>query len=237
LNREYHKWFSKDLHRDMELLVFGHAGKPVLVFPTSQGRFFEFEDRGMIAAVADRIDARWLQFFCVDSVDGESWYNRGAHPYWRVQRHNQYDAYVLHDVFPLIRRMNMAPYLTVTGCSFGGFHALNFALRHPDAVTDCTTMGAAYDIKQFLDGWYGEAAYFNNPPDYLSNMADPWYLDRYRRMKIIMVTGEHDFCWNENERLAAIMRARGIPHRLYVWRDGTGHDWPWWQRMAREYLR
>ncbi len=31
----------------MELLVFGHAGLPVLVFPTSGGRFYEFEDQGM----------------------------------------------------------------------------------------------------------------------------------------------------------------------------------------------
>ena len=60
----------------MELLVFGHAGMPVLVFPTSGGRFFEFEDRGMVAALAGRIDAGELQLFCVDSVDRESWYNR-----------------------------------------------------------------------------------------------------------------------------------------------------------------
>jgi esterase/lipase superfamily enzyme len=220
----------------MEMLVFGDTGKPIVVFPTSQGRFFEYEDRGMIGAVADQIDAGWLQFFCVDSVDSESWYNRGTQPYWRVQRHIQYDRHIADEVVPFIRAKNAAPDLTVTGCSFGGFQAMNFALRHPDIVTDCVTLGAAFDIKQFLDGWYGEDAYFNNPPDYLVNISDPWYLDRYRRMRIVMATGEHDFCWNENERLAGIMRARGIPHQLYVWRDGTGHDWPWWQRMAREYL-
>jgi len=32
----------------MELLVFGHAGVPMIVFPTSMGRFFEYSDRGMI---------------------------------------------------------------------------------------------------------------------------------------------------------------------------------------------
>ena len=37
MNREYHKWYSPRLGRDMELLVFGHAGLPVLVFPTSGG--------------------------------------------------------------------------------------------------------------------------------------------------------------------------------------------------------
>jgi esterase/lipase superfamily enzyme len=63
MNREYYKWYSERLGRPMELLVFGHAGEPALVFPTSGGRFFEFEDRGMVAALADKIDAGRLQLF------------------------------------------------------------------------------------------------------------------------------------------------------------------------------
>jgi esterase/lipase superfamily enzyme len=236
MNREYHKWFSHDLQREMELLVFGHAGIPLLVFPTSQGRFFEYEDRGMIGAVAHKIDKGSLQFYCVDSVDSESWYNRGAHPYWRVQRHMQYERYLLNDVLPLIRQKNSSSSFGTTGCSFGGYHAMTLTLRHPDIVTHCVTMGAAFDIKRFTDGWYSEDVYFNNPPDFLSNLNDSWYLDRYRHMGLLLITGEHDMCWNENERMAAILSAKGIPHRLEVWRDGTGHDWPWWQRMAQVYF-
>jgi esterase/lipase superfamily enzyme len=40
--REYHKGYSSHLGRQMELLIFGHAGLPVVVFPTSCGRFFDF---------------------------------------------------------------------------------------------------------------------------------------------------------------------------------------------------
>jgi len=236
MNREYHKWFSHDLQREMELLVFGHSGVPLLVFPTSQGRFFEYEDRGMIGAIAHKIESGYLQFYCVDSVDSESWYNRGAHPYWRVQRHMQYERYLLNDVLPLVRQKNSSSHFGTTGCSFGGYHAMNFALRHSDIVTHCVTMGAAFDIKRFADGWYSEDVYFNNPPDFLSNLSDSWHLDHYRRMGLLLVTGEHDMCWSENERLAAIFRSKGIPHRLEVWRDGTGHDWPWWQRMAQVYF-
>ncbi len=43
---------QQELHRDMEMLVFGHAGMPLVVFPTSMGRFFEYEDRGMIGVLA-----------------------------------------------------------------------------------------------------------------------------------------------------------------------------------------
>src|SRR5690348_9385243 len=119
MNREYHKWFSGRLGRDMEMLIFGHSGTPIIVFPTSQGRFFEYEDRGMIATLGDRISNGVLQFFCVDSVDSESWYNRHVHPQVRVARHLQYEEYLLHEVVPLVHQKNQSQQLHVTGCSFG----------------------------------------------------------------------------------------------------------------------
>ena len=93
----------------MELLIFGHAGTPLLVFPTSQGRFFEYEDRGMIGALAPKIDAGEVQVFCPDSVDSESWYNKGVHPRVRVLRHLQYERYILHEMLPFLRWKNNEP--------------------------------------------------------------------------------------------------------------------------------
>ena len=130
--REYHKGYSSRLGREMELLVFGHAGLPVVVFPTSCGRFFDFEDRGMVAALAAKIDAGQLQLFCVDSVDAESWYNRAAAPRWRIARHMRYEEYLINELVPLIRQQNPDPRLISLGCSFGGYHAVNIALRHPE---------------------------------------------------------------------------------------------------------
>ena len=98
MNREYHKGYSQELHREMDLLVFGHAGTPLLVFPTSMGRFFEYEDRGMIGALAHKIERGELQVFCPDAVDTESWYNKGVHPKVRVMRHLQYERYILHEM-------------------------------------------------------------------------------------------------------------------------------------------
>ncbi len=114
MNREYHKGYSSELHRDMELLIFGHAGTPLLVFPTSQGRFFEYEDRGMIGVLAPKIDAGEVQLFCPDSVDSESWYNKSVHPRVRVLRHLQYERYILHELLPFLRSKNNAS-LAVTG--------------------------------------------------------------------------------------------------------------------------
>jgi len=236
MNREYRKNYSHELGRDMEALVFGHAGQPLLVFPTSMGRFFEYEDRGMIQALAGKIDAGQLQVFCVDSVDGESWYNKGAHPGARVWRHVQYERYVLQEFVPFLKWKNWSPQIAVTGCSFGGYHALNFAMRHPDLVGCMVSMGGAFDIKQFLDGYYDDNCYFNNPPDYLLNMSDEWFLSWYRQMRIVLATGEWDMCMDQNVKMAHILGTKGIAHWLDVWGDHTGHDWPWWQRMAEKYF-
>lgn len=238
MKREYHKWYSPELAREMELLVFGHGGLPVIVFPTSQARFYEFEDRGMVAAVAGKIDRGELQLFCVDSLDSESWYNRNVGARWRIARQVQYDKYIVHEVVPFLRHQNHQPHLVTMGCSFGGYHAVNCALRHPDVFTGFLSMSGAFDLKSlgFMQGYYDQDVYLNQPLDYLPNLNDAWFLDQMRRRTYVLATGVHDQCWNDNERLAAVMRAKGIPVRLDVWGDNTGHDWPWWQRMLQVYL-
>ena len=95
MNREYHRWFSPSLQRDMEMLVFGHAGARVLVFPTSMGRFFQWEDSGMINTLGDQLEQGDIQLFCVDSVDEESWYAKWKPPAERAWRQTQYDNYLV----------------------------------------------------------------------------------------------------------------------------------------------
>ena len=236
MNREYVKWYSPHLRRDMELLVFGHAGTPLIVFPTSMGRFFDYESRDMISVVADKYESGQIQAYCVDSVDSESWYNKAIAPRDRAARHLEYDRYIQEEVVPYIRSRNSHPGLGVTGCSFGGYHSVAFALRHPDSVTHCISMGGAFDIKQFLNGYYDDTCYFLNPPDFIPNLNDPWYLDRYRAMRLVLATGETDICLEENRRFSRILTDKGLPHWLDVWGDGTGHDWPWWRQMAVKFL-
>ena len=145
----------------------------------------------------------------------------------------QYERYIVNDVLALMGEKNQTPRLIATGCSFGAYHAANFGFRHPDKVTGIVTMGGAFDMKDFVDGWYGEDLYFNNPPDYLANCTDPW---KYNHIRTVLATGEWDFCWEKNERFAAVLRNKGIRHELYVWGDHSFHDWPFWKPMVRMYL-
>jgi esterase/lipase superfamily enzyme len=236
MNRQYHRWYSRSLNRDMEMLVFGHAGAPVLVFPSSMGAFFEYEDNGMVRALAEKLARGWLQLYCVSSVDGESWYNRAAHPRNRVRRHLQYEDYILNDVVPLVRHLNHHAGIGVTGCSFGAYHAMVFALRHPYTFNICVTMGGAFDITQFLDGYFDEDCYFLNPPSFLVHLSDDYYLDQFRRNKWVLVTGEHDICRAATESFSGLLHHKGVPHSLHVWGHGSKHDWPDWRPMAAAYL-
>jgi esterase/lipase superfamily enzyme len=236
MRRDYHKWFSPRLGRDMEMLVYGHGGLSAVVFPTSQGRFYEFEDRGMVDAIRWKIDNGEVQLFCVDSVDAESWYNRNVGPRWRIARQVQYDEYIIQEVIPLVKKLNWSPKRAAIGCSFGGYHAVTMALRHPDVFTAFLSMSGAFDMDSFLGGYYDQDVYFNQPTHFIPGMSDPWFLDRYRQNTYVLATGVHDQCWDQNERMAGIMRTKGIPVKLDVWGDNARHDWPWWQRMVQTYL-
>ena len=235
MTRDYHRWFARSLSRDMDLLIFGHAGPPLLVFPTSMGAFFEYEDRGMVAALADKLDRGALRLFCVSSIDGESWYAKRSHPRSRVERHLHYEDHVLNEVVPLVRHLTRSETIGVTGCSFGAYHAMALALRHPYTFSSCITMGGAFDISQFLDGYFDEDCYFLNPPSFLPSLSDAYYLDQFRRNKWVLVTGDQDICRSPNEQFSGLLRAKAIPHSLHVW-NNSKHDWPYWREMAQTYL-
>jgi len=236
MRRDYIKWYSPSLHKDMELLAFGDRGFPIVVFPTSGGRFHEYEDRGMIAAVAPKIERGELQVFCVDTVSGESWYNRQAQPSDRVDRENAYDAYLVREFAPFVSQRTSWPQMGATGCSLGAYYAINFALRHPDLVTYAVSMSGGFDIpKRFLDGYYDQNAYFHSPLDYLPNTHDAWYLERFRRNYYVLAVGNADPLFDQNVKLAHEFGVKQIPHMLDVW-DGFGHDWPWWHSMAAKFF-
>src|SRR5215471_13155979 len=94
VEREYVRRWSPALGREMELLRFGETGQPVVAFPTSMGRFFQWEDFGLVGTLATRLAAGAMDLWCLDSVDEESWYSRELPPEARVERHLQYERYV-----------------------------------------------------------------------------------------------------------------------------------------------
>lgn len=219
----------------MDLLVFGHAGARVLVFPTSQGKYYEWEDRNMFWAMQDFIDNGWLQFFCVDSVDAETWYCDWAHPSGRAYRHSQYDGYLYNEVLPFTRVKNSNPFMITLGASFGAYHAMNFGLKHPDSVGRILALSGVYDIRRFTGGYSDDNVYFNNPMQYIPNEHDHYRLSLMRGIDIIMATGREDGLMQSARDMSGALWGKGIGNALREW-DGWSHDWPYWEKMVRMYI-
>lgn len=238
MRREYYHWYSKGLGRNMELLIFGHVGPAAIVFPTSMGRFYEFEDRGLVTCLSPTIEEGNLQLVCVDSVDAESWYHASAHPYDRLQRHLQYESYLLEEVLPLVRSRipsSSDQRVIALGCSLGAFHAALLAFRHPRAVSRLLAVSGKFDNSTFLEGFNDADSYFTNPLAFLPGLHDETVLKLLRSMNIVIVSGSKDPHVHEARQLSTVLWERQVANTLDIW-EGWMHDWPYWQEMVAKYL-
>ncbi|UFH55721.1 esterase family protein [Spirosoma sp. KNUC1025] len=226
----------------MEMLIFGHAGARVLVFPTRRGRFHEYEDLGLVQALAEQLENGWLQLFCVDSVDRESVYNRYASPSDRIRRHGQYEQYILNEILPFSRLKNPQPFMISHGCSLGAYHAVNIALRHPQWFGKIVAFSGRYSLSEpvaefrgLFDDYYDEEIYFHSPNHFLPNLTDDTVLDHLRRMNIVLTIGVEDPFMHSNLTLSETLWNKNINHDLFMW-DGRAHQAEDWQKMVQLYL-
>ncbi|HEY4323066.1 MAG TPA: alpha/beta hydrolase-fold protein [Mucilaginibacter sp.] len=242
MNREYHKWYSPWLQRDMELLVLGHGGRAVLFFPTRMARFYDYENWHVIDAVKDKVCAGELHFFCVDSVDIESFYNQQVLPIERITRHIQYEQYILKEVLKLMHEKNEGDYFEVAGCSMGAFHAVNLAFKHPTIFKKVVGMSGRYDLtkeiqdfKDLFDGFTNEDIYFNMPQQFVTNLDEPAILNAIKDIEIILAIGETDPFLKSNQEFSHLLSNKGIPNQLKIW-AGYAHKPRHWRQMVELYL-
>jgi esterase/lipase superfamily enzyme len=239
MNIEHHRWHSQRLGREMGIQVYGHYGRPLLVFPTSGGDEHEYEQRGMIDALRHHIDGGRVKVFCVNTVNNDSWYNKQAHPAHRSYMQAMYDAYVAFEVAPFVHghcRTAGIP-ITTSGSSLGAYHAANTLLKHPDLFTRCLALSGVYDMRRFMNGHYDDNFYFNNPVDYMANLSDEYYLQHLRQSDIHLATGTGAFeDSGPTYQLSAVLASRGIPHSVDDWGPDGGHDWPFWKRQMDLYV-
>lgn len=242
MNIEYHEFFSEKLNRNMPFKTYGHAGKPIIVFPSSGGRFYEYEDFGMIEACQRFIEAGYVRFYTVDSVDNESWLNKGAWPGDMARRHNDYDSYIIDEFIPFVRDHSgwQGPMIT-TGCSMGAYHSTNFYFRHPDVFDTLIALSGIYDARFFVgDNTSDTDVYLNSPVDYLRSIESEEYLHLYRNGNIIICTGFGN--WEEDtirdtKAMEEILKSKDIPAWIDYWGKDVDHDWPWWRVQMPYFLK
>lgn len=239
MRRDHHAWHSPSLGREMGLLLYGHGGQPLLAFPSQDGRFWDWEGFGMIDAIADLLEDGRVMLATIDSIDNESWWDAGAHPADRAQRHEAYERYVTDEVLPLLRGATGRDLVWTTGASMGAYHAAALFFRRPDLIDGLIAMSGVYGTRMFLGDSGGEHAYFHDPLAFLPGLDDAWHLERYRRSQITFVTGQGS--WEEDaiadtRALQEILHRKGVPATFDYWGHDVEHHWRWWGPMLRHHL-
>ena len=245
MKEEYFKEYSNRLQRDMEFKVYGHAGKPVVVFPPGDGRFWHYELHGMVEICRPYIDAGRIQLFCVDGIDWETWTNKG-NPFDRIRRHEAWFNYVVEEFLPRVREISREANggkeigVMTTGCSMGALHSANFFFRRPDLFDAVIAQSGLYSCRSFFGGDCAEdGIYFNSPMEYLPNLNDKELLHRYRHSQIILSVGQgawENECLHDTHVMDDILRAKNIPAWVDYWGHDVPHDWPAWRVQLPYFL-
>lgn len=245
METQYFKQYSPALGRDMECKVYGHAGRPVLYIPCQDGRFYDFADLGMAGVWAPWIDSGRVMVFAVDTVDKETWSDKGGDPAWRARRYDQWVHYITDEMVPFMQDMarrrngwDGAPGILAFGCSLGATHAANLYFRRPDQFDGLLALSGVYTADYGWDGYMDEVLYFNSPIHYLANMpADHPYIAQYNRHRAVICVGQGAWELPESTRqMQSICQDKGIDVWVDFWGWDCSHDWPWWYKQVQYFL-
>ena len=239
----YDKEWSRYLNRDMEFKVFGHGGRPVLVFPGLSGRFYDWENFGMVEQASWWIERGQLQLFCVDSIDGESWAGHGDNQK-RAEMQERWFQYVTQELYPRVIALNGGENqgkVLAAGSCIGAGHAVRAFLRRPDLFNGVIGLSGMYSTEPYFGGYHDELVFRNAPLDYLRDLSaeDP-RLALYRQADPLLLCAgqgawEDDYLASTKE-LAALFQEKGIPVSLELWGYDVTHDWSWWQKQWQLFL-
>lgn len=231
-----HFWKSPSLGKKMEITVFGNGGTPVLIFPSEEGGMGEWNEAGIMDALDEQITEEYNQFYCVNSVAEESLLRKDAEPSVRLRRQMQYEQYIIDEVIPYIRDKNSNPYLIFSGAFLGAYYALLFGLKYPKKVNKVIGISGTYDIKPYLDGFYDDNVYYNNPVDFVPNLNDPAILKDISDIDIRLLSYKNDPQRGSSERMSDTLWLKNVEHNFYVWNEVISDPWELVDSMFKEHL-
>jgi esterase/lipase superfamily enzyme len=234
--------WSPAIGAEGNVLAYGHWGRPVLAFPSQQGPAWQYEERGMVAAIADLLDAGRVKLYAVDSFDSGSWYRDDLSLEGRAREHGRYEDWILNQVVPFIHAdTGGAGDIVVTGVSFGAYHAANFTLKHAHLFPLAICQSGVYDVSVVAGGERGDAVYFSNPADYVAGLEGDHLAWLRGRASLLLVCGQGQWedttgALDSTRRFAEQLAEKRIPHELDLWGHDVPHDWPAWRAQLAHHL-
>ena len=234
MKTEYFKEYSPALGRDMEFMVYGRAGRPVLYIPCQDGRFHDFGDFHMADTLAPWIDSGQIIVFSVDTIDKETWSDKNGDPYWRARRHEQWMSYLFSEMAPRMLEWTRQDGIIAFGCSLGATHAANLYLRRPDLFNGCLALSGIYTADYGFGGYMDEVVYQNSPVHYMANLPqDHPYIGIFNRQRTAICVGLGPWEIPDSTRqLADTFYRKGIHTWVDFWGYDCAHDWPWWYKQT-----
>lgn len=241
MEKFYFKGYSHFLDRDMEFNVYGRTGKPVLVFPCQNGRFYDWEGFGMMDTLGEYIDSGKIQLFCVDTIDSETLSNTHGNPYHRIRLHEAWYNYIMEELISRIQTINHSGQkLLTTGFSMGAYHAANFFFRRPDVFDSVIALSGMYDTEDMYNGYMDDVVYKNDPCVSIANMPENHpYIEMFNNSRIIICVGQgawEDQLLASTRKLDGVLRSKGINAWVDYWGFDVNHDWPWWKKQILYFL-
>ena len=225
-----------------DLIVYGNWGRPLLVFPSQQGRAWDYENNGMIGVLAPLIDAGRLKVYCVDSYDAGSWDRDDLPLEERARLHQSYEDWIVHQVAPWIHAdCGGFTEIMTTGCSFGAYHSANLALKRADLFPAAICLSGVYDVSALGWGHREDAVYFNNPMDYVHHL-DGDHLNWLReRVSLLLVCGQGQWedttgALESTKAFGGVLASKGIRHEVDLWGHDVPHDWPSWRSQIAHHM-
>jgi Predicted hydrolases or acyltransferases (alpha/beta hydrolase superfamily) len=127
----YDTFYVKTAYGDTHILHCGQKGNPQLILLHCQG----FSSIAWLYNLEEL--AKYFEIFCVDSI-GEPGRTRSN----RTKMANEEYVFWLSEVIHLLRLEKPS----IAGWSFGGFIAINFAIKHPERIHKLILMSPAASI-------------------------------------------------------------------------------------------
>ena len=233
------RWFSSRLHTDVLVARYGHAGTPVLLFPTAGGDAEECERFLMIRVLTPLIDAGRIKVFSCDSVAGRAWISGDHSGAYKARVQNVFNEFLTEELLPAIHSdCGGAVEVISAGASIGAYNALLALLRNPQHFRLAICMSGTYDLGRWMKGQHTADLHLVSPLHFVPFLAeDSPQLARLRRRMVLLPTGEGRWeAPDESWKIANVLGARGIPNRVDLWGQDFDHDWVTWREMLPKYL-
>ncbi len=232
-------WYSDRMKREANFVRWGHAGQPVLIFPTAGGDAEEIERFLMLRVLDPLVAAGRIRVYSCDSVAGHAMMVQEGTPKHRMWLLNQFHQYVRHEVVPAIHRdcNNDSIGIWTAGASIGAFHSVAVTCRWPQLFHRAIGMSGTWNILRFFKTDTHSDDYFVSSPLQFIPTLGGVHLDELRKRFVLIASGAgRAENMAESWGIANLLGSKGVPNRVDAWGPDWHHDWPTWRTMLPKYL-